>query len=263
MEDNEVSSESTGESTVTEQSDSQPDPTPEATTEENVVEAKQEEKQAPFHEHPRFKELIEQNRAFKEESAQRARAFEAMQQELQSLRQSTLPKKEEPKDPFLADLEKVNPAYAKSFQSVMDRAAKAEEIERRLQAYETQQFQEKALGRFNSLLSENKVSDPMDQKIYKAAIREAVIDMEQSGKKLGIKDLEDVFSTFHKEFSKAMEDRDRKRTASYVQEKVKDKTPKNTTGIPAGSGTKKIAAGDIAGQAKWLASQIRDMKKEH
>lgn len=264
MEDTESVDQSveSGDTSVSEESTSQVEAS-DAEEQDSTPEKQPEEKPTPFHEHPRFKELIEQNRAFKEESTLRAQAIENMQRELHNLRQQSLPKKEEPKDEFLADLEKVNPAYAKSFQSVMERAAKAEDVERRLQAYETQQFQEKALNKFTSLLSENKVTDPMDQRIYKAAIREAVIDMEQSGKRPGIKDLDNLFSTFHKEYSKSMEDRNRKLTASYVQDKTKDRAPKSTTGLPAAPGGKKLAAGDISGQAKWLANQIREMKKEH
>ncbi len=262
MEDQEVSSESTNESPVVENTESQTESY--EASEQQAPTEKQEEKPAPFHEHPRFKELIEQNRAFKEESSQRAQALEAMQRELQSLRQASIPKKEEPKDQFLADLEKVNPAYAKSFQTVMEQAARATEVEKRLQAYETQQFQEKALGRFSSLLSENKITDPMDQRLYKAAVREAIIDLENStGKRASIKDLENAFSALHADYSKSMEERNRKLTASYVQEKAKDKAPKSTTGIPATNGSKKLAANDFSGQAKWLASQIKDMKKEH
>jgi hypothetical protein len=61
-----------------------------------------------------------------------------------------------------------------------------------------------------------------------------------------------------------MEARERAITAKYVQTKTKDATPKGATGgTPKVSTSKKLAAGDISGQAKWLADQIRAMKKEH
>lgn len=263
MEDNE-SSVDTGEPTVTEETDSQPDPAPEATATEPAVETKTEkEPEVPFHEHPRFKELIEQNRSYRESESLRTSALESMQRELAALREANKPKTEPPKDQFLADLEKVNPAYAKSFQAVMEQAAKATQIEQRLQQYEAQQFAEKAVGHFNKLLETSKVSDPMDRKLYERAVRAEVYEREARGEKLGIKDLDKIFSEFHGEYSKAMEERNRKLTASYVQAKAGDRAPKSTTGVPAASGTKKLAAGDISGQAKWLANQIREMKKEH
>jgi hypothetical protein len=263
MEDEVIeSSVETGDTSVSEESVSQTESN-DAPEQNAQVEAKTEEKPAPFHEHPRFKELIEQNRAFKEESSQRQQALEAMQRELQSLRQLSTPKVEKPKDQFLSDLEKINPEYAKSFQSVMDRAAKAEAVEQRLQQYEQAQFAERAVNHFNKLLESSKITDPMDRKLYERAIRAEVYEKEARGEKLGLKDLDKIFSEFHTEYSKAMEDRSRKLTASYVQEKTKDKAPKSTTGLPAAPGSKKLAAGDFSGQAKWLADQIRSMKKEH
>ena len=68
----------TGDTSVTEESGSQSESS-EAEPQQAAPETKQEEKPAPFHEHPRFKELIEQNRNFKEDAAQRAQAMEAMQ----------------------------------------------------------------------------------------------------------------------------------------------------------------------------------------
>ena len=260
MEDEVESSESTGDTSVSESSDSQSES---SDAPEQKVQADTKEAPTPFHEHPRFKELIEQNRAFKEESSNRAQALEAMQRELQALREQSAPKKETPKDQFLEDLRQINPEYAKSFQSVMDRAAKAEAVEQRLQQYENQQFAERAVNHFNKLLETNKISDPMDRKLYERAVRAEIYEKEAAGAKLGLKDLDKIFGEFHSEYSKAMEDRSRKQTASYVQEKAKDKAPKSTTGAPAAPGSKKIAAGDYAAQAKWLSDQIRSMKKEH
>lgn len=257
----EVSSESSGDTAVTEESTSQVEASA-AEQKEEAPEVKQEEKQTPFHEHPRFKELIEQNRAFKDQDSQRSMLLESMQRELQSLRQQMAPKKEEPKDAFLTDLEKVNPEYARSLQAVYQRAAKAEEIEKRLAQFEQASFQEKAVNHFNQLLVTNKITDPMDRKVYERAVRAEVYEREGRGEKLGLKDLDKIVNDFHAEYSKAMEERSRKLTASYVQDKTQDKAPKSTTGGAATAPVaKKMKAGDISGQAKWLADQIRQMKK--
>lgn len=270
------SSVDTGESTVAEESESQTDTTTEATATEETEKAvgnedsrtgsareTKQEKEPPFHEHPRFKELIEQNRAFKDSESQRAQAFESMQRELSALREASKPKVEPVKDPFLADLEKVNPAYAKSLQSMYDRAAKAEDIERRLQQYESQQFAEKAYNHFDNLLKTAKVSD-VDKEMYKDAIEARVFRMEAQGKKLGLKDLDGIFNEFHTKYAKQLEDRNRDLLKGYVKEKAKDKAPAGATGgSPAAQGAKKLKAGDISGQSKWLADQIRALKKEH
>lgn len=253
------SSEQTGDTSVTEESAPQAESS-DAEPQQAAPESK-EEKPAPFHEHPRFKELIEQNRAFKEESAQRARDYESLQREFQSLRQQNTPKTETPIDPFLADLEKVNPEYAKSFKAVMEQAGMAKAVQDELNQMKQQQFAEKAYSHFNGLLTNNKVADEYKE-VYQGVVEAEVYRREQRGEKLGLKDLDGIFNAFHAKYSKAMEERDRKLTASYSTAKKADTTPKGATGGAASTpGAKKIAAKDIAGQAKWLANEIRAMKK--
>ncbi len=233
------------------------------TEQQEAAPEKQEEKQAPFHEHPRFKELIEQNRSFKEESALRAQALENMQRELQYLRQVQAPKKEEPRNQFVADLEKVNPEYAKTFQSVMEQAAKTSQLEQQLAQFQQQQFAEKAVSHFNGLLESNKVSDPMDKNLYARAVRAEVYEREQRGEKLGIKDLDKIFSSFHTEYKKAMDDRERAITAKYSAAKKADLSPKGATGGAATSPVaKKFKSIDSPDTAAWLAKEIRALKKQ-
>lgn len=254
------SGEQTSDTSVTEESTSQVEAS-EAEPHESVPETNKEEKLPPFHEHPRFKEVIEQNRGYKDQLSQYQGALERLQQEMGALKQQA-PKPEQPKDQFLADLEKINPAYAKSLQSISDRAAKTEALEQRLAQYEQQQTAREAISKFNNLLETNKVVDPMDRELYERAVRSEVYEQEARGKKLGLNDLESIFTAFHNKYSKAMQERERKLTASYVKEKGKDAAPRGATGgAPAAPTMKKIAANDIGGQAKWLADQIRAMKK--
>lgn len=223
---------------------------------------RQEEKQAPFHEHPRFKELIEQNRYFKEQDARRAEALEKLQGELQYVR-NQVPKKEVPKNQFIVDLEKVNPEYAKYMESVQLQAAKSEELERRIASYEQQQFQEKAINHFNSLLEGGKITDPMDRKIYERAIRAEVYERESRGEKLGLKELDKIFNEFHGEYKTAMDTRERNITSKYVTAKKSDTTPKGATGGAASAPvSKKFKSIDSPDTIAWLAKGIRDLKKE-
>lgn len=264
LEDTSESGVQSGDTSVTDESVSHTEPSEAASQEAVETKPQPEEKPAPFHEHPRFKEVIEQNRSFREEMSRRNEAFENLQRELMALKEASKPKSEPVKDPFIADLEKINPAYAKSLESVYQRASKAEELERRFQQMESQQFAEKAYSHFDNLLKSNKVTDSMEQTIYKAAVEAEVFRRESQGKKLGLKDLDSIFNEFHTKYAKAMEDRDRTRLKGYVKEKASDKTPSGATGgAPAAAGAKKLKAGDISGQAKWLADQIRGMKKEH
>lgn len=270
--DVEVSSEETDNTPVIEESAPQAE-SGGAETQESAPEKQPEEKVGfndPRHpDHSRFKELLDGQKEYKQrfedserERAQYRQSVDSMQRELQHLREQAIPKKEVPKDEFLENLEKVNPAWAKSLQAVYDQAGKTSQLEQRIAQYETQQYQKEAITHFNGLLESNKVTDPYDRKIYERAIRAEVYDREARGQKLAIKDLDKIVNDFHSEYKKAMEDRERAITAKYVTAKKADVTPKGATGGAASTPTaKKIAAGDISGQAKWLADQIRAMKK--
>lgn len=271
MEDSEVteSGETTSESTGAEESESQSESTSEAAATETAAETTQEakapaEEQVPFHEHPRFKELIEERREAKVREQQYQQDMYRLQAQLEALKEASKPKPEPTKDPFLADLEKVNPAYAKSLEPIYAAAQRAQQLEQRLAQFEQAQFAEKAVSHFNKLLDEAKITDPMDRRIMDRAVRAEVYERESKGQKLTLKDLEKITKDFHAEYKATMEARERAITAKYVQQKATDKLPKGATGGAAkASAPKKFAANDFAGQAKWLADQVRALKKEH
>ena len=265
------SSETTDSTPATEESAPQAEPNG-AESQAAAPEETPEEKPAPFHEHPRFKEIIDQNRNFKEQLELSKGAAEKYQQDLvrlqtqmEMLREQSKPKIEPIKDKFLADLEKIDPAYSKYMETVQMQANKSAALEQRLAQFEQAQFQREAVSYFNKLLDDTKITDPMDRKIVERAVKAEVYELESQGKKLSLKDLENITKNFHAEYKASLEAREKVITAKYVQGKTQDKgTPRGATGGTAVStGAKKLKAGDISGQAKWLADQIRAMKKEH
>jgi len=244
-----------------ENSESQPE-SGGAEQQEAAPETQPEEKPAPFHEHPRFRELIEQNKQAKQEAENYKQAIQRLQYDMESLRQQAAPKKEEPQDPFLADLEKVNPAYAKSLKTIYEKAAKADQIEQRLQQYENQQFAQKAYNHFDGLLASSKIEDPTDKEIYRLAVEAEVYRREMRGEKLGLKDLDAIFSGFHDKYSKALEERERKLTAKYVTSKKADQAPSGATGGGAAApAIPKFSSIDSPEAIKWLADKMRESKK--
>lgn len=257
----EVSSEQTDSSPAIEESVSQTEPTNEAVTQDAQT-VEQEEKPAPFHEHPRFKELIDQNRGFKEQSEKYQQEMSRLQQELQSIKQQVTPKKEEPVDPFIRDLEKVNPEYAKSYRQLAEQAKVAQQIQQQFQQYQQQQFAEKAVNHFDNLLSTNKI-ESADQDLYRAAIKAEIYEREAKGERLGINNLDSIFKSFHNKYSKYLEDRDRKITARYVTDKKSDQAPASTTGGAATAPVmKKFSSVDSPETIKWLADQLRAAKRQ-
>ncbi len=266
MEDQVNQSEQTDSSPAIEESTSQVEASGTG-TQEGAPEIKQEDKPLPFHEHPRWKEVIEERNSFKQGMSEYKQALDRLQQQMETLKQqATTPKAiEQPKqDVFLNDLEKVNPEYAKSLKAIYEQAGKTTQLEQRIAQYEQQQLAEKAYNHFNSLLSTNKIENAVDQELYRNVVEAEVYRRESRGEKLGLKDLDGIFNQFHSKYAKAMEERERAITAKYVTAKKSDATqsPKGATGGAATSPTaKKMAAGDFSGQAKWLADQIRQMKK--
>lgn len=258
----EVSSESTGDTSVSEESNSQFESSG-AETHDSAPETKSEERPAPFHEHPRFKELIDQNREFKQQNETYQQSLRALQSQMEDFKKSAAPKKEEPQDQFLADLEKVNPAYAKSLRAVYEKANIGEQALQRLQQMESQQFAQKAFSRFDNLMSSNKIEDPVDKEIYSAAVEAEVYRRESRGERLGLQDLDKIFNSFHAKYSKYNEDRERKTTARYVSAKKNDATPVGATGGAAmgSAGMKKFSSIDSPEAIKWLATEMRKNKK--
>lgn len=254
-------SEELNDTSVVEEASSQ-----EAPSEAESIEASQEqpqEKPAPFHEHPRFKELIEQNREARSESERAKQELARLQYELQSMKQQLAPKKEEPVDPFLRDLEKVNPEYAKSFKVLQEQAAKAAVLEQQWQQYQAQQYAEKAYSHLDGLLKTNKVEDPMDQDLYRSAIEAEVFKREHRGEKLTLNDLDKIFSSFHTRYMKYNEDRERAITSRYTSSKRSDQTPAPTTGGAATtSSMKKFSSIDSPEAIKWFAEQLRSSKQQ-
>jgi len=262
MEDNEVVESSVNtEDTSASESTSQVEASG-AEKQDAAPEVKQEEKPIPFHEHPRWKELIEERNGFKSQQEEYKQTLGRLQRELDTMRQQSAPKVEPKLDPFLEDLRKVNPEYAKSMESVYKRAEMAEQAMQRIQQYETQQFANQARSHFDNILNTAKITDPVDKELYTNVVEAEVYRREQRGEKLGLNDLDKIFNQFHSKYAKAMEDRERAITAKYVQGKKSDTSPKGATGGAATTpGFKKIAANDFEGQTKWLADQIRAMKK--
>lgn len=198
----------------------------------------QKQPEVPFHEHPRFKELIE----YKKQSEERLANYERQMQQVQSQYQEALKAREpaKQKHPFLENIAKVDPAFGEYFESLESRAAKAEALEQRIQQFETKQFQERAVNTVNSLHEQNKVS-PELRDFYNAQL----IAAESQGRIRGIDDIQKVYREVHEGISKVLEARDRTTRASYVTDKSKDAS--NPTSQPKGKAPARNERGQFTG----------------
>ncbi|CAM6003510.1 unnamed protein product [Sphagnum balticum] len=263
MEDEVVeSAEQTEGASTFENSESQPESTDAPEQEASATDDNTDEKPLPFHEHPRFKELVEERKAYKEQVEKLQQDFQRLQQESQSFRQPA-PKVEEPKDKFLEKLAEIDPAYAESLKGMYEAAKVGKDAMARLQQMEQQQFAQTAQNHFKTLLETNKVSDELKSR-YEREVRALVYEEESKGKKLGLSDLDRHFNTVHTEYTKFLKDYERKLTASYAASKKKDAAPRATTGgqpTPA-SGMKKFDSMTSPEAIKWVAQQMRASRNQ-
>lgn len=239
MEEIESGSESTesgvAEGSSTEASDS--GSSNEASTQ--VAAPKQQE--TPFHEHPRFKELVEQKNEFSKRYQDMESRYKTLEQQLSSFRDSQ-PKAPTETDQLIADLKKVDPRLANVIESQLKAAKTAESVQQRLEQFEKQSQESarqstltSAVSKINSLHETNKMSDFGKQFINNQ------LDLAYRGGKLNASDLKAVESAYSESAKavKAFEDSlKRDVTKSYVQEKTKDASvpsslPKGAQAKPA------------------------------
>lgn len=223
------------------------------------VEAAPEQKQdtTPFHEHPRFKELVEQ----KNESARRYQDMESryqtLQQQLSSLKESQQPKAPSEFDQLIKDLKGVDPRLAAALESQAKAAESAKSLEARLEAFEKQsqeaartQTLSTAVAKINSLHDSNKMSDFGKQFINNQ------MDIAYRNGQLNASDLKAVESMYG-EASKAIkayeESLKRATTESYVQDKKKDASV--PTSQPKGAPAKPAAKKNPFSSDKETAKQ--------
>lgn len=272
IEDTEASSEETGSTATTEESASQTEST--AAESQEAAPVKKEETSTPFHEHPRFKELIDERRAYKEQLDQTKGYMEALQKEMQALRTAQPKPVNEPKyKPLIDELKTINPVFAESYQEMLsgletarEKAALAEKLQERLNAYEEREIQTQAVTRLNTLLDSNKISGDLRKRYEREIQAIAQNEVAQTGKKLSVQDVDRLFQAVHTDYTPFLESVKRDTLKGYVKEKKQDAAPSSTTGgAPAVSKGKKAPSMDteegMQAAVKWFADQRRAAKK--
>lgn len=206
----------------------------------------QETKQdtTPFHEHPRFKELVEQKNDAQKRYQDMESRYKAIEQQVSSLRDSQSKNPTET-DLLLEDLKKVDPRLANLLQNQIRSAQTTESVQKRLEEFERssqesarQQVISSAVSKINSLHESNKMSDFGKQFIN------AQMDIAYRNGTLNASDSKSI-ETAYGESSKAIKAYEdslkRATTESYVQDKKKDSQVPTSQpkGTPAKQANKK------------------------
>lgn len=208
------------------------------------------QKEQPFHEHPRFKELVEQKNAFARQVAEMRAQVEA----IQSQKQQTQQPAKQSYDELFKELEGMNPNFSKLQQEMYQKLSRADQVEAELQdlkSWREQSQAQQAVSQFDNLCQENKVSE-RDKPMYKQLVANIA-----NAKGSRVSDLPHVFKEAHDQMSKYLEDVRRTEREAYVSQKNSDKTPNTQSGgtAPASS---RPAANMTSDQVKaLLAAKIR------
>lgn len=226
------------------------------------------DKPTPFHEHPRFKELIEQRNQERTEREKLQQSYQQMAAQMQQMQKAfSAPKPEQTKQPsheqVLARLQQIDPEFgqfqsqiAKEMSAVPELKQQLEEFKQWKQDMQMQQTRTQAESTLKQLYEQNKVPEGM-QKYYKSLIREMALDNGASS----LDDLPKLFSAVHQDVSKFFEERDRTTRESYVAEKKKDVTPTTQSGgtpVSLGSKDKPMSTED---KIKYVAQELRRGKQ--
>jgi hypothetical protein len=194
---------------------------------ESSTQSRQPVSEPPFHEHPRFKELISERNTLKEQ-------FEAMQNQFREM-QSQKQQAPEKKHPFVAKLSEIDPAYGEWAGNVDQLKKDLEEM----RTWKQEQSRQALVNEYNSsiekLHGENKVPETLRDRI-----KEKIDYLAMTNPKLGIKDLPNIYKDILEKENKFLEGIKRTERASYVTDKSKDaRAPQTQTkGAPAGQKAK-------------------------
>ena len=172
-------------------------------------------KEAPFHEHPRFKELINQRNEF----SQRLQEYEKRFQELNN--RIDQPKAQTPEAKLLERLKGIDPEFGSWAEQQHQMKVQLEQKLAAMEQWKASQEANSTKSQIDSSLqklhSEHKVPESI-RSFYEARLEQIA----KANPNLTINDLPNVYKEIHDGFSKYMESAKRDALSSYTQSKTKD-----------------------------------------
>lgn len=170
-------------------------------------------KEVPFHEHPRWKEVMEERNAERQARTQLEQQIAAMQRQMQ---ESLKPKDNRPdfnevRTKMAERLKGIDPEF-QSYMSLLEEQALSSKQE--LAAFREEQFVNRAVGRFEELNKTNGVPAELHG-VYRAQLDAAY----REGKIRSLEDLEKTYKSIHEPVSKLIESREKAALDKYTTTK--------------------------------------------
>lgn len=183
-----------------------------------------QEQNVPFHEHPRWKEVM----ADRDAATQRAQALEQRLADMDRRYQELSRPRQEPKKDALVDrLMGIDEDFGKRFGEISKQAELAAQLQEQLNSFKEERIVESLKGKFEDLASQNKL-DPADKELYFARLDLAY----RQGKLRSPSDVESHFKAIHEPQAKRQEAWKRQAIEEYTKAKKADAT--KPTGQPKG-----------------------------
>lgn len=171
----------------------------------------QQPKEVPFHEHPRWKEVMEERNA----ERQRSQALEQRLAEMDRRFQET--SKPKPQDAMYERLKGIDPEFAEYIKEARDQAALAKQLQAELSSMKSESFTSSAVNKFEELNKANGVS-PELAGLYKAALEQRYMN----GQIKNVADVEKAYRDIHSSTKKFLDSQERAVIEKYTATKKKD-----------------------------------------
>ena len=209
-------------------------------------------KEVPFHEHPRFKEIIEQKNQFQEQLKKQEIAYNRLQAQFEMMQKASQPKVESETDKLYQDLEKIDPRLAKHLRNLEEKTKIAEEAKAKASEWETWKTQQEAERTYNQAVTElnrlhveYKVPKELTE-FYDSQVRAVAAQ----NPNLQVKDLPAVYKSIHDKFTSYFEAEKRKTLATYTDTKKADAKAPAPIKKGQAPGAKKMEYSSNAEEAK-------------
>ncbi len=211
----------------------------ESTSVEQSVEPNQEvsaqeqkpsvEDKAPFHEHPRFKELVEQKNKAIEQARSLEERYGAMEAQLKKLTEGSLTQKQE--DALISRLKGIDPEFGERFEKLDQTQKELAELRQWKAQVEADKVRTQAVSTVDRLHEQNKVA-PELRELYNEQLEAAYARNPQAF----LKDIQSAYKGVHDRMTKTLENFRRIDRESYVAGKKADASapaPKKGGQVPA------------------------------
>ena len=182
-------------------------------SEQTSNEAQSKETNLPFHEHPRFKELIEERNQWKSQFSDIQRKM----QEYEERFKANEPKEVTPEMKMVEELKQIRPEFGQLIENMLNKMSKVEHLESDWQRQQSESASRNVTTQLNTLHEQAKVPAEL-RETYRLHIK-ALAD---ANPKLGLQDLPQLHKQVHDQYSKFIDGIRRSERESYLKSKKAD-----------------------------------------